>query len=74
MFSLGDKDRQLRSKTEECLKGFMSGLKEKFYCGSLENADTLLLSIVEILVRICMGKYCALSKTVALAWFNDIFL
>lgn len=73
MFTLGDKDKQLRSKAEECLKGFVSGLKEKFYCGTLEGSDVLLLKIIEILVRICMGKYCALSKTVALNWFVDIF-
>lgn len=73
MFTLGDKDKQLRSKAEECLKGFISGLKEKFYCGNLDNADALLLKIIEILVRICMGKYCAFSKKVALNWFVDIF-
>lgn len=75
MFMLGDKEKELRSKAEECLKAFLFDLKEKFYSGKLESTMTEenMAEIVTILLNVCKGKSSAFSKLTAIVWFEEIF-
>jgi len=75
LFMLGDKEKELRSKAEECLKAFLFDLKEKFYSGRLEQnlTEDNINKIVGILIEVCKGRSSAFSKLTAIVWLGELF-
>lgn len=72
---LGDKEKNLRKSTEECLNNFEREMNEKFQEGKLQQqmSEDTINKIICILIRVAKGKSSSFTKLTTLIWFKLFF-